>query len=60
MYKVMTYDIPCGLFGVKTEKADKELAQFINNQAAEGWELVSLTEINTTSKSFVYKIVFKK
>lgn len=60
MYKVMTYEISSGFFGVKTEKADKELSQFINDQEAEGWEFVSLSEMNTGSRSFVYKMVFKK
>ncbi len=60
MYQVFTYEVKTGLFGANVEKADKQMEDFLNAQEKNGWELVSISEMNTNSKSFVYKMVFKK
>ncbi len=61
MYVVKTYTIFAGLFGsVKIARADEELAKFLNEQEKLGLELVAMTEINSNSKDFSYKFVFKQ
>lgn len=60
MYQVFTYEVKTGLFGANIEKADKQMEDFLNAQEKNGWELVSISEMNTNGKSFVYKMVFKK
>lgn len=61
MYTVTTYEIKTGLFGgVNMAKADAQIATFINTYEKNGWSLVCMTEMNTDSKSFMYKMVFKK
>jgi len=60
MYKVVTYEIKTGLFGANTAKSDAEMEQFLNKTENDGWCLVSMTEMNTDSRSFIYKMVFKK
>ena len=61
MYVVKTYTIFAGLFGsVKIAKADEELGKFINDQAKLGLELVAMTEMNTNSIDYSYKLVFKQ
>jgi len=60
MYKVFTYEVKKGLFGTNMEKADRAMEEFLNEQDQNGWELVSLSEMNTDTKTFIYKMVFKK
>lgn len=60
MYKIVTYEIKTGLFGANTAKSDAEMVEFLNAKEKEGWCLVSMTEMDTNSRSFVYKMVFKK
>ena len=60
MYKVETFEIKSGLFGVTIAKMDAQLADFINAQEAAGWELVSMNEIASESKNFQYKLAFRK
>ena len=59
MYNVVTYEVKKGFFGTNIEKADQEMAEYLNEQEQNGWELVSISEMNTDSKTFVYKMVFK-
>ena len=60
MYQVITYEVKSGFFGANTEKTDKQMEEFLNKQESLGWHLVSMTEMNTNSKSWNYKMIFKK
>ena len=60
MYKVETCEIKCSVRGVKVTKMDDRLAEILNQHEAEGWELVTMTELNSKSKNFTFKLVFKK
>jgi hypothetical protein len=60
MYYVTTYEVKTGLFGANMGKVDDEMAAFLNSFEKNGWTLVAMTEMNTSGKSFVYKMVFKK
>ena len=60
MYKVETYEIKTGIFGASIAKSDAQLGEFLNAQYAAGWELVAMSEMNSDSKNFQYKLVFKK
>lgn len=60
MYKVVSYETKCGLFGANIQKADAKMEEFINEYEKNGWELVSMTSLETSSKSFDYKMIFKK
>ena len=60
MYKVVTYEVKTGLFGAKTAKVDAQMEEYLNLEEKNGWALVTMTEMNTDTKSFVYKMVFKQ
>lgn len=61
MYFVTTYATKTNIFGsTNTQKADKELSDFINGFANDGWALVTMTQIDTSGREFCYKLVFKK
>ena len=60
MYKVVTYEVKTGLFGVKMAKVDAEMEEYLNLEEKNGWALVTMTEMDTDTKSFVYKMVFKQ
>ena len=60
MYKVESLEIKSGLFGTTYAKTDAQIADFINAHESEGWELVSMNEINSDSKNFWYRFTFKK
>ena len=60
MYKVETYDVKCSVRGTRTVKMDTYLTNIINKQEADGWELVSMTELGSKSKNFTFQMVFKK
>ena len=60
MYKVLTYEVKTGMLGVNMQKADLKMENFLNDMEKDGWQLISLSEMDTNSKSFVYKMVFKK
>lgn len=60
MYKVFTYEMKKGFFGTSVEKSDRAMEEFLNEQDQNGWELISISEMNTDTKTFVYKMVFKK
>ncbi|MBQ3063189.1 MAG: DUF4177 domain-containing protein [Clostridia bacterium] len=60
MYKVETYDVKCSVRGTKTVKMDTYLTNIINEHEAEGWELVSMTELGSKTKNFTFQMVFKK
>ena len=60
MYKVVTYEVKTGLFGANVAKVDAQMEEYLNSEAKNGWELVTMTEMNTSTKSFVYKMVFKQ
>ena len=60
MYKVITYEVKTGFLGTNTAKCDQQMESFLNEQEKAGWQLVSISEMNTDSRSFVYKMVFKK
>ena len=60
MFKVLTYEVKTGFFGSKIEKADEEMTNFLNTLEKNGWILVTMTEMNTDGRNFVYKMVFRK
>ncbi len=59
-FKVVTYEMKSGLFGTNVNKADNEMSNYLNKMAEEGWECISIATFDTSSKNFMYKIVFKK
>ena len=58
-YFVTTYAMKSGFFGTNVEKEDKRLTDYLNLMNSTGWELVSMSEMNSDDRSFVYKLVFR-
>ena len=59
-YYVETFTIKTGLFGVRKDKMDSVLAEKLNELAAQGFEIVSVTPVLNNSDNFDYQIVYKK
>ena len=59
MYKTFNYEFKTGMFH-SAQKADEEFEKFLNDMEKDGWVLVTMTELSTGGKNFVFKLVFRK
>ena len=59
MYKIVNYEQKAGFFSSQV-KIDGEFEEYLNSMDKDGWALVAMTQLDTTGKNFVFKLVFKK
>ena len=60
MYKVISMEFKTGLMGgVNITKQDTQMEQILNKYEAQGFELVTISEVEVSGKNFVYRFVFK-
>jgi len=60
-YWVETYIMDHNLLG-KTNfvKENKELQDYLNYKDSQGWEVLSITNLNTGGKEFSFEIIYRR
>ncbi len=59
-YYVESFIIASGMFGVKRDKMDQQLAAKLNALAEQGFEIVSVIELGDGGRDFSYQIIYRK
>ncbi len=60
-YYVETYTMKAGLLGgTNFAKENEKFKNYLLNMDAHGWEVVSVCNLDTGGKQYVFEVVFKK